>query len=117
MREDGGMKFIEAAIEKLGEHHSTLIKIYGKGNEERLTGKHETCSIDEFRWGVADRGASVRIPYEAASKGKGWLEDRRPSSNIDYYVGAASIASVTLLDDQVHYEELQSHYHKWAESN
>ena len=28
----------------------------------RLTGKHETCDINTFRSGVADRGASIRIP-------------------------------------------------------
>ena len=32
------------------------------GNEERLTGKHETCDMNTFRYGVADRGSSIRIP-------------------------------------------------------
>ena len=27
-----------------------------------LTGLHETAHIDKFTYGVADRGASVRIP-------------------------------------------------------
>ena len=76
MREAGGMEIIESAIEKLGENHLDLISIYGEGNDKRLIGANETCAITEFKWGVADRGSSVRIPYEAAAKGYGWLEDR-----------------------------------------
>lgn len=41
MRLDGGMKAIEAAIEKLSKKHSEHIAQYGLGNERRLTGK--TC--------------------------------------------------------------------------
>ena len=59
---------------------------YGANNEERLTGQHETCSIDDFRWGNSDRGASIRIPMTTINnKYKGYLEDRRPSSNVDPY--------------------------------
>ena len=29
----------------------------------RLTGLHETQAIDTFSWGVADRGASIRVPH------------------------------------------------------
>jgi glutamine synthetase len=54
--------------------------------EERLTGKHETCSYKEFKYGVSDRGASVRIPWQVAQEKKGYLEDRRPCANIDPYV-------------------------------
>ena len=52
------------------------ILIYGAHNEERLTGLHETCSIKEFRYGVSDRGASIRIPMQTANDGCGYLEDR-----------------------------------------
>ena len=68
------------------------IAVYGAHNEERLTGKHETAAITDFSWGVSDRGASIRIPLIAVEKGyKGWLEDRRPSSNGDPYKIAARI--------------------------
>ena len=50
------------------------------------TGEHETCPITEFRWGVSDRGASVRIPLHVNKEGKGYLEDRRPAANINPYV-------------------------------
>ena len=54
--------------------------------QERLTGKHETQSIDQFSYGVSDRGASIRIPIMTVENGyKGWLEDRRPASNGDPY--------------------------------
>jgi len=61
------------------------IKEYGEDNEQRLTGEHETCSIEEFRYGVSDRGASIRIPWQVEQDGCGYLEDRRPSSNCDPY--------------------------------
>ena len=51
----------------------------------RLTGLHVTCSITDFRSGVADRGASIRIPRHVADDGYGYLEDRRPGANADPY--------------------------------
>ncbi len=85
MREDGGYKHIEEACKKLGEKHDEHIAVYGAHNDERLTGLHETCSIHEFRYGVSDRSASVRIPMATAKEGKGYLEDRRPAANMDPY--------------------------------
>ncbi|MEB3300145.1 MAG: glutamine synthetase GlnII [Candidatus Sericytochromatia bacterium] len=85
MREPGGMKVIEDACEKLRERHADHIAVYGAHNEERLTGKHETCAIHQFRHGVSDRGASIRIPMATAQKGHGYLEDRRPAANMDPY--------------------------------
>ena len=85
MRKDGGMKHIEAAIKKLEKRHEEHIAVYGEGNRERLTGLHETGNIDQFSWGVADRGASIRIPRQCAKDGKGYFEDRRPASNADPY--------------------------------
>ncbi|KAK4131679.1 glutamine synthetase-like protein [Trichocladium antarcticum] len=85
MREEGGMKHIEAAIAKLGTRHREHIAVYGEENEKRLTGRHETGAIDQFTFGVANRGASIRIPRECAAKGHGYFEDRRPASNADPY--------------------------------
>jgi glutamine synthetase len=85
MRAEGGMKVIEAACEKLKQRHAEHIKVYGAHNEERLTGKHETCNITQFRYGVSDRGASIRIPMAAANSGRGYFEDRRPAANMDPY--------------------------------
>lgn len=68
------------------------IDVYGADNHLRLTGKHETQSIDKFSFGVSDRGASIRIPIATVDKGwKGWLEDRRPNSAADPYKVAARI--------------------------
>ncbi len=80
-----GMSAIENAIKRLGERHAEHIKVYGHGLAERLTGLHETCSITDFRSGVADRGASIRIPRHVADDGYGYLEDRRPGANADPY--------------------------------
>ena len=95
MREKGGMKVIESACEKLALEHESHIEIYGAHNEERLTGLHETCSIKEFRYGVSDRGASVRIPMQTANDGYGYLEDRRPSANMDPYKVCALLIETT----------------------
>jgi len=85
MRKPGGMKYIEAAIKKLEKRHKEHIAVYGEDNTLRLTGRHETGNIDEFTWGVADRGASIRIPRSVGKEGYGYFEDRRPASNADPY--------------------------------
>jgi hypothetical protein len=61
MRKPGGYAKIIEAIEKLGKKHEQHILAYGEGNERRLTGRHETASMDKFSYGVANRGASIRI--------------------------------------------------------
>ena len=76
---------IEKAAQALGERASLHIENYGAGIEERLTGHHETCSYKQFKYGVSDRGASIRIPWHVAKGGKGYLEDRRPNANCDPY--------------------------------
>ncbi|NCN42475.1 glutamine synthetase [bacterium] len=80
-----GKAAMENAIAKLGAKHDDHIKVYGHGLRERLTGLHETCDINTFKSGVADRGASIRIPRSVANKGYGYLEDRRPGANADPY--------------------------------
>ena len=86
MREDGGINLIKLACDKLSEVHQEHIDAYGIDNDKRLTGLHETCDITEFKYGVSDRGASIRIPWQVERDGKGYLEDRRPASNCDPYV-------------------------------
>lgn len=80
-----GMDAIHTAIERLKPVHSEHIAEYGHGLESRLTGEHETCSITEFRSGVANRGASIRIPRHVHEQGYGYIEDRRPGANCDPY--------------------------------
>ena len=75
-----------AAAEALGTKADLHIANYGHRIEERLTGQHETLSYKEFRYGVSDRGASVRIPWQVARDRKGYIEDRRPNANSDPYV-------------------------------
>ncbi|MBA0791692.1 hypothetical protein Gohar_016260, partial [Gossypium harknessii] len=50
MRNDGGINVINEAIEKLSKRHKEHIAAYGKGNERRLTGLHETADINTFSW-------------------------------------------------------------------
>ena len=66
--------------------HVETMKNYGEGNRARLVGAYETSSYDNFNWGVASRSASVRVPNAVKEAGwKGYLEDRRVSSNCDPY--------------------------------
>ncbi|XP_020108421.1 glutamine synthetase leaf isozyme, chloroplastic [Ananas comosus] len=97
MREDGGFEVIKKAILNLSLRHKEHISAYGEGNERRLTGKHETASINTFSWGVANRGCSIRVGRETEAKGKGYLEDRRPASNMDPYVVTSLLAETTIL--------------------
>ena len=92
-----GRKAIDDAVTKLGQKHAQHIILYGDKLDERLTGAHETCSINEFRAGDADRGCSIRIPKPVVIKGYGYLEDRRPGANADPYLVSARIAA-TICD-------------------
>jgi glutamine synthetase len=84
MREnyDAIIKACEALGKKAAEH----VENYGADIEHRLTGLHETAPWNEFNYGVSDRGASVRIPWQVEVDRKGYIEDRRPNANMDPYV-------------------------------
>jgi glutamine synthetase len=101
MREEGGLEVIKEAIYKLGAKHDEHIAVYGTGNELRLTGLHETASINDFCYGVANRGASIRIGRDTEAEGKGYFEDRRPSSNCDPYVVSGKIMKTIMEDIEV----------------
>ncbi len=75
-----------AAAEALGKRADEHVANYGHGIENRLTGQHETAPWNEYSYGVSDRGASVRIPWQVEKEGKGYIEDRRPNANCDPYV-------------------------------
>jgi len=97
MREDGGYKVIIDACEALGKNHMKHINLYGAGNNRRLTGDCETNAMTSFNYGVADRGASIRIPRFTERDNKGYMEDRRPASNIDPYVVTALVFDTCCL--------------------
>ena len=86
IRDEGGEDVIKGICEKFRGRHEDHIAAYGSDNDQRLTGLHETQSIDTFSFDVSDRGASIRIPVGTVQNGwKGYLEDRRPASNADPY--------------------------------
>ena len=97
MRTTDGYEHILRMIRVLDARHSADMEKYGKDNHLRLTGRHETGRMDTFTWGVADRGASIRIPRDVAAAGCGYLEDRRPAANINPYVVAASLSEAAAL--------------------
>ena len=97
MRTKGGEELFNKICEAFdGKNIKKHMDVYGAHNEERLTGLHETQSIDKFSYGVSDRGASIRIPIGTVEDGwVGRLEGRRPASNGDPYKIASVIVSTT----------------------
>ena len=89
MRNENGITHIMEAIEKLKESHIEHMCVYGKNNDKRMTGKHESSSYNTFTFDIdkpVNRGASVRIGYETIINKSGYFEDRRPASNMDPYL-------------------------------
>ena len=81
MREVGGKEYFEELMAAFDKYKNEHIAVYGPDNHLRLTGLHETQSIDKFNYGIANRGASIRVPHSFVNNGyKGYLEDRRPNS-------------------------------------
>ncbi|KAK1864209.1 hypothetical protein I4F81_006759 [Pyropia yezoensis] len=98
MRAPGGYEnAIIPALERLALKHELHIKNYGD-NTERLTGKHETASMEKFTWGAADRGASCRVGHDTVKEGCGYLEDRRPSGDVDSTASTDSDDAVDVSD-------------------
>ena len=96
MRDDGDEEVFHKICKEFGKNIDRNISVYGADNDQRLTGAHETQSIDQFSYGVSDRGASIRIPIGTVEDGwHGRLEDRRPASNADPYKVAAAIIKTT----------------------
>lgn len=94
MRQPGGLEVCTFAAEALGQSFEQFgfPQEYGHGYQTRLTGAHETCSFEHFKYGVGDRTASVRIPLHVQANGCGYIEDRRPCANIDPYRVVAYMA-------------------------
>jgi glutamine synthetase len=100
LRNAGNKEAYEKVCESFRPFVKEHIDVYGHDNHLRLTGKHETQSIDQFSYGVSDRGASIRIPIATVERGwKGWLEDRRPNSAADPYKVAARIIQTVKTAD------------------
>jgi glutamine synthetase len=92
MREVGGKDYFEKLMSAFDKYKNEHIAVYGPDNHLRLTGLHETQSIDKFNYGIANRGASVRVPHSFVDNNyKGYLEDRRPNSQGDPYKIASRI--------------------------
>lgn len=97
MRDANGYPIILDAINKLKIKHDYHMLQYGADNHLRMTGLHETASFDKFSYGVANRGASVRIPRTTEANKCGYFEDRRPSSNMDPYIVTSLIFETCCL--------------------
>ena len=90
-RNDGGYDYLLKYIENLDKNHKKDITLYGEDNNERLTGLHETSTIDKFTYGIGSRNTSIRIPLNTFNNKKGYIEDRRPSSSCDPYIVTSTL--------------------------
>lgn len=93
LREVGGKEYFLKLMDAFSKYREEHIAVYGPDNHLRLTGLHETQSIDQFSWGIADRGASIRVPHAFVKDDayRGYLEDRRPNSAGDPYAIASRV--------------------------
>ena len=100
MREgSGGLAYIDEMMKKFEAKHALHISLYGADNHKRLTGVHETSSIHKFSYGTGNRAASFRIPTSVMhDNGKGYVEDRRPASNIDPYIVSSIVFDTACLE-------------------
>merc|ERR1711893_538832 len=107
----GGMEYINDMMAKFAAKHDDHIEVYGDDNNKRLTGIHETSSMDTFSYGVGNRAASFRIPTSTAhANGKGYIEDRRPASNIDPYLVCGMLVDTSILDETTHHTPYTTHH-------
>jgi glutamine synthetase len=110
-----GMKYIDDMMAKFAAKHALHISLYGVDNDKRLTGEHETSSATEFSYGCGNRAASFRIPTQVvADNGKGYIEDRRPASNIDPYIVSSIIFDTGVLPETKS-ETMTKHFLDWSE--
>ena len=84
-------------FDQLGAAHKEHVANYGSDNHKRLTGIHETSSMDKFSWSVSGRHTSIRVGRDVQEAGCGYFEDRRPASNCDPYLVSSLIVKNTDL--------------------
>uniref|UniRef100_A0A8C1IN08 glutamine synthetase n=1 Tax=Cyprinus carpio TaxID=7962 RepID=A0A8C1IN08_CYPCA len=76
----------------------------GKDNKRRLIGCQVFSSSYDFSAGVANHGASIRIPYRVAENKCGYFQDRHPAANCGPYVVTCTVACTCMLKEE---EELK----------
>lgn len=109
----GGMKYIDDMMANFEKKHALHIELYGADNHKRLTGIHETSSITKFSYGCGNRACSFRIPTQTMhDNGKGYVEDRRPASNICPYTVSAIVYDTGCAVGKS--DRLVNHYKAWA---
>lgn len=110
-----GMAYIDDLMKRFEAKHNLHMELYGEGNKDRLTGIHETSSYQKFSYGTGNRAASFRIPTQTRhDNGKGYIEDRRPASNIDPYLVGAIVADTSILE-QSQADDMIAHFRTWNE--
>ena len=98
MRQTGGLTKILEAIEKLKDNHEEHMAVYGRDSDQRLIVPNDISKFDTFTFGIANSESSIKISHTVKENGYGYLEDRRPASNIEPYSAIAIIAETICLN-------------------
>ena len=95
MRTAGEESVFTKICEEFGKNIERHISVYGADNDQRLTGDHETQSIDQFSYGISDEGFdpdSGVYTYRRLGRTVGGPKN---ASNADPYKVAAAIVKTT----------------------
>jgi glutamine synthetase len=111
MRTNANIEDINMICQIIGNYKDEMLPFYGKYNNQRLTGFHETAHINDYSWGVSDRSASIRIPMTTANNGRGHLEDRRPAANIDPYEAICALAKTIKIAEETFNQKVLDESH------
>jgi glutamine synthetase len=96
MRQPNGIKYIEEAITYLQKKHYRHLLFYG---DNQLS--HKLNPIFNYKNG--NRNTCIRIPIDVRNNKCGFLEDRRPFSNIDPYIITTLLLSTICKIKQNYY--------------
>ena len=92
MREVGGKEYFEALMEAFETNTRRPHRGLWPGQPHAADRQARDRGDHQFSYGIADRGASIRVPHSFVNNGyKGYLEDRRPNSQGDPYQIASQI--------------------------
>jgi glutamine synthetase len=111
-RKDGGLDVMLSMMANLSKTVHKDVVFYSQSNNERLTGKHETSSLDAFSYGYGTRGTSIRIPNQVKHEKKGYFEDRRPGADADPYLVSARLFASACNIPAPELDELDAVYRK-----
>ncbi len=97
MRESYSLSYIYEIIDKLKKKHDDHLKVYGTGNYVNLNNKNDNFFIDKFFFDIENQNSAIKVPNKTLKLNNYYLEDIRPSSNMDPYLVTSIIFKTIAL--------------------